>query len=274
MRCTKSILCCVVLVAGCAAGEPPHYTDNLDGVVPRPDQRQDLTPQVDTYPPLADGGPVVDAAPQPDASCTLGTVANCAKCGDVCPGKDAKFTTRLCQQGACTIQCEGEYYDVNGLLKDGCEVSDDAPVHANVYASKNMGKVKDCDTTKITSAVMPSDSRDHTSAPTSRPNGREDWFRMHITDTAFCQTEARVDIKLSGLPAAAQFKAEVYFKCDNGKQLKTQSKSGYGANTLTLIPSTECTLGSLGIDSGWVYIRVLKVAGPHSSGKYSLEIMP
>jgi len=163
---------------------------------------------------------------------------------------------------------------VDGQISNGCEFTDDTPVHENKYVAVNMGTVDDCAKTKTTSAVMPSDGRKHTSAPTSRPNGREDWFKLHITDTTWCVTEARVDVKLSGLSASAAFTVEAYFLCDAGKQTKTITKTGYGGNTFTLVPSTACTTGSLGKDSGSVYIRVAKTSGPHSNGKYTVEVMP
>ena len=275
MRLVLMVLCLAALLAGCAAGDtqPPHYTGS-DGALP-PDGKQDLTHQVDSYPPLLDSGLDPDGPPPtPDAACPLGTVDHCSKCGDVCPGKDVKNTVRVCEKSACDIQCQGEYYDVDGQISNGCEFTDDTPVHENKYVAVDMGSVDDCAKTKTTSAVMPSDGRKHTSAPTSRPNGREDWFKLHITDTTWCVTEARVDVKLSGLSASAAFTVEAYFLCDAGKQTKTITKTGYGGNTFTLVPSTACTTGSLGKDSGSVYVRVAKTSGPHSNGKYTVEIMP
>ena len=264
------------LLAGCAAGDtqPPHYTGS-DGFL-APDGKQDLTQQVDSYPPLLDSGEDPDGGPPPipDAACAMGTVDNCSKCGDECPGKGVKDTIRVCEKGACDIQCVGENYDVDGQITNGCEVADDTPVHENVYVARSMGKVDDCAKTKTVTALMPSDGRKHTSAPTLRPNGREDWFQMHITDTTWCITEARVDVKLSGLPASAAFTVEAYFACDTGKQSKTITKTGYGGNSFTLVPDTACTAGSLGKDSGTVYVRVVKTSGPHSSGKYTVEVMP
>ena len=226
---------------------------------------------VDTHPTLLDSSAAPDTAP-----CALGTVDNCSKCGDVCPGKKAKFTLRICQSGICQIQCHGEHYDVDGQLKNGCEFSDDTPIHENFSAAKSMGNVDDCAKTKTATAVLPSDTRKHTTAPTDRPNGREDWFKLHITDKAFCLTEAHVDVKLTGLPASAAFQIEAYYLCDGGKQTKTKTvtKTGYGGTSLKLLPSTACTTGGLGDNSGTVYVRVLKTSGPHSSGKYTVEIMP
>ncbi len=277
MRLVVTALCLLPLLAGCAAGDPdpPHYAGS-DGAL-APDGKQDLAQQVDTYPPLLDSAADPDGSPPvPDApACALGTVNNCSKCGDVCAGKGLKNTVRVCQKGVCGIQCEGEYYDVDGQLSTGCELSDDTPVHENKYVAASMGKVDDCAKTKTTSAVMPSDNRMHTKAPTLRPNGREDWFKLYIKDTTWCLTEARVDVKLSGLSASAAFKVEAYFLCDaNSTATKTISKTGYGGNTFTLIPSTACTTGSMGNDSGSVYIRVVKTSGPHSSGKYTVEVMP
>ena len=274
---TLAALCTVFLLFGCASGEtdPPHYSGS-DGALP-PDGKRDLAPPVDTYPPLLDSGSVPDGPPPtPDApKCALGTVDHCSKCGDVCPGKDVKNTLRACEKGVCQIQCEAEYYDVDGQVTNGCEFPDDSPVHENVYAAKAIYQgVDDCAKTKTASAVIPSDARKHTTAPTNRPNGREDWFKLHITDTNWCLTEAQVDIKLSGLPASAAFKIEAYYLCDNGKQTKTVTKTGYGGNSFKLVPSTACTTVSLGKDHGTVYVRVQKTSGPHSNGKYIVEIMP
>lgn len=259
-------------MVGCTAAEdPPHYTGQGDGGVGR-DASPDLLPHVDLYPPLLDTG-LADSG-KPDAGCKLGTVDNCSSCGDVCPpGKDTTATTRVCENSKCDIQCLAEYYDVNGSAGDGCEANDDLPIHAGQSSALNIGKVSDCDKTKTKSAKIPSDGRSHVFAPISRPNGRDDWFSIFISDDS-CITEAKVTALFSNLPTKAQYTVQAFFKCKNGKSPAGDSKSGYGGSVLFLTPSSACTTGSLGDDSGTLYIKVSKTGGPHSENPYSLSILP
>jgi hypothetical protein len=258
-------------LAACGAGGqmPPV---RVDRGVPRLDHADlDAVPRLDLYAPLVDVHP--DGG-RDGASCTLGTVDNCASCGDVCPpGKDSPATVRVCLSGKCDIQCNAESYDVNGAVADGCEAADDLPIHDTIADAKSLGKVSDCDDSPVTTAaVMPSDDRLHLVAPTARPGGRPDWYKLHIDDNAFCIVEAEVKVSLKSLPQSAFYRVAAYWVCDSGAELAADSKTGNGGAELLLDPTTTCT--TVGDDSGTLYIKVAQESGGHSAASYTVEVKP
>jgi hypothetical protein len=134
-----------------------------------------------------------------------------------------------------------------------------------------MGHVSDCDKVQKTTGTIPSDDRKHLKAPAERPNGRADWYKLHISDD-YCIVDAQVTVSLVGLPGAALYRAVTYWVCDGGQQLDTDARAGNGGSTLILKPSTACT--TMGDDSGTLYLKVTKEAGPHSVGTYTVEVAP
>ncbi len=258
------------LCGGCGGGEdPPHY-GNLDGQVAKQDRGKDLVPWADLYSPMRDGALDIRAG---ETGCQLGTADNCTTCGDVCPpGKDDTGTTRVCLSAACVIQCNAEYYDVNGALSDGCEAQDDLPLHETLSAASFMGKVEDGDSAVTRTGLLPSDSRTHVTAPATRENGREDWWSLHIEDTTFNVVEAKITASFASLPTKARFTVYAYYKCDSGSTLTPITQSGYGGSTLAVQPSTSCSF--LGDDSGTLYVKLAKDSGPHSGTSYGLSIEP
>ena len=243
----------------------------IDHGAPGPDSAVDLVPHFDVYAPIVDARP---DARRDGASCTPGTADNCASCGDVCPpGKDSPATARVCLSGKCDIQCKAESYDVNGDVADGCEATDDLPIHDTTADAKSLGQVSDCEDNPVTAtAVMPSDDRLHLVAPTARPGGRPDWYKLHIDDKAFCLVEAEVKVSLKSLPPGALYRAAAYWVCDGGAQLATDTKTGNGGGELLLDPTTTCT--TVGDDSGTLYVEVAQESGAHSGASYTIEVKP
>jgi hypothetical protein len=272
MRC-GALIAAALGLAACGAEErmPPPPRDHG---VPRLDTgSQDIVPHFDVYTPPVDARP--DGRRDDGGSCTLGTADNCASCGNVCPpGKDSPSTARVCLSSKCDIQCKAESYDVNGDVADGCEADDDLPIHDTTAAAKSLGQVSDCQDSPVTAtAVMPSDDRLHLVAPTARPSGRADWYKLHIDDKAFCVVEAEVKVSLKSLPPSALYRAVAYWVCDSGAQLASESASGNGGGELLLNPSTTCT--TVGDDSGTLYIKISRdPGGAHSAASYTVEIKP
>lgn len=268
---------CLLALAACASSEPPpHLTGQYDQGVTLVDAARDLVPQFDTTAPPLDIGPGGEGGmPQPDAGCTLGTAQNCASCGDVCPpGKTTSSTVPVCSAGTCTIHCAGENYDVNAGASDGCEAADDAPLHTDKASAKSLGKTTDCKTTKKASAVLPSDDRQHLVAPVSRPNGREDWYKLEIEDSTWCVVDPEITVALTSLPTGARYAVESYYVCkDDGSKLTATTKTLSGGASTKLSPSTRCSTVA-GDDSGTVYVRVVKVSGTHSKASYTVTIVP
>lgn len=259
---------------GCADGkDPPYYPTKWDGQT-APDRGADVVGHFDLYPTLKDGA--ADQALSPDSGCQLGTVSHCASCGDVCPpGQDTSATHRVCLNKACDIQCKDEYYDVNGTASDGCEAGDDLPLHETWSKATSLGKLKDTDTSKSASALLPSDDRKHLLSPTDRLYGREDWFSVHLEDTALGSLKGLVKVRLNNLPASGSYEAQAEYVCDNGKKPGAKTATIQGGSETTLSPSTACNSTSIGDDSGTLYLRVVKKsASYHSAKSYTIEMIP
>jgi hypothetical protein len=263
----------LLLLAACASSEaPPSLRTELG--VSLPDRPwTDLVPHFDVYRPAVDLAPGERLAKlDGGGSCALGTPDNCGSCGKVCPGKESPATARVCLDGKCAIQCKEEWYDVNGAVDDGCEALDDLPVHDVESAAVDLGKVSDCDIAQQTTGVMPSDDRLHLKAPTDRPQGRPDWYKLHIDDKLGCVVSGKVTISLAGLPTAAYYRATVFWACDGGSKLASNTVAGGGGQKLELKPETGCTL--VGDDSGTLYLKLAKESGPHAGASYSVSIEP
>lgn len=268
----------LIAIAGCASGNNnPTVHDGL--VVPRDagvERNADRGP-ADFFPldhaPLPQDLGVDLQKPDQGPPCQLGTPSDCKNCGDVCPGSDSLSTVRVCRSGGvCDIECLEEFYDVNGDVLDGCEIEDDKPVHDVESAAKNMGSVEDCDNKQSTTAIMPSDARRHQKAPTDRPQGRGDWFKLHIADKSFCVVDASATVSLAGLSSAASYRVTGHYTCDNGSKMTPVTKTINGGSSTTVAPSTSCT--TLGDDSGTILIEVVKLSGPHSKASYTVSIEP
>lgn len=252
----------LVLVSACSPDEPPHLWGDaawirLDGAA-LPDHAL-----------ASDGPPIPGDGPVP---CLTGTPDNCQFCGDVCPpGMDTPSTARFCTK-QCVIECKEEYYDVNGSATDGCEQPDDVPVHDSQALAQDLGQISDCDNAKSAGGILPSDDRRHLKAPTDRPNGRADWFKIFIDDDMFCIVQAEVKVSLKGLSPSASYRLTAAYHCKGGLDLPQLTKTSPGGKEVTLKPSSACT--TVGDDSGTLYIEVAKESGPHSAAGYTLEVTP
>ncbi len=252
----------------CSSGNPapPPFGD----LSQRRDGQADLWPSLDVYPPLHEAR--VEAGRRDDLGCALGTPDHCASCSDVCPpGKDPGGGVRVCEGGKCQLQCDGEQYDVDGKVDNGCEVKDDLPVHESASDARDLGQVSDCGDAVTATGVLPSDDRKHLQAPTDRPQGRPDWFKLHVGDD-YCLVNGDVKVSLAALPAGGSYRATAYWKCDSGATLVPDAKTGSGGQTLQLAPAVSCT--TIGDDSGTLFVSVEKLSGPHSDATYSVELTP
>ncbi len=267
----------IIVMASCAGGEPgppPIHSTSDWGFRVADFRIRDILPSSDVYSRPRDQTTV----PFEDGGCEKGTVDNCKQCGDTCPpGEDTSTTARICASGECDIQCKEEYYDVNVDPKDGCEAVDDLPIHDSQTEAAPFDKpdVTDCNgDSQSTTAMIPSDDRQHLKAPTSRTNGRADWFKLHINDNPGCIVDGKVHISLASLPSTGFYRVAAFYICDGGTELTADSQTGYGGTNLYLSPSVNCTGGGMGDDSGTLYIKVLKESGAHSNNSYTVNVTP
>ncbi|MBW2732664.1 MAG: hypothetical protein JRH20_09745, partial [Deltaproteobacteria bacterium] len=257
----------ICLCAACASGEVQPTQDEggvdlllIDALSDADFGEADFT----------DVGPDLD----PDISCTLGTPAHCAHCDDHCPGEDSDTVQRDCIDGQCALACRGEHYDVNGDITDGCEITDDLPMHASEKDAVDLGSVTDCSLTQTMSATMPSDGRLHVAVPHERPNGRADYYSIHVRDDWACDLLATVRLDLDELSPEAEYRITTHYFCDNATPTAPRVTSGEGGSSFTNLPNTSCNPFGWGNDSGTLLIKIEKLSGPHEGASYSLSVLP
>lgn len=215
--------------------------------------------------------PLYDAGGTPtgeaSSTCTLGGADHCGTCTTVCPGPadpDAG-TRRVCSDSTttatCDIICEGEHYDLNGVVDDGCE-GEDPIVHDNADAA-----VPETATTAGFTVGDPywyvyGDARQHADAPTSRPLGREDWYVVsnpHGTPKA-C-------LSITNFPSDNQF--EVCITNNGNKNIEA-------AQCKTILPTTgaanDCVQPGSAPTNGTYWVRVRKLDGSNTANGYALFI--
>ncbi|MBU1511708.1 hypothetical protein KKD52_15250 [Myxococcota bacterium] len=89
----------------------------------------------------------------------LGTIENCASCGDACPGGDLPGTHADCTDNACRLFCETDYYDSDQQDFNGCECADDTQGGTSVSGATTLGSFEDCDfSTNVGSWRVPVDA--------------------------------------------------------------------------------------------------------------------
>lgn len=155
---------------------------------------------------------------------------SCGACGAVCPpgpGLDGS-TQRVCEASgdsfACgAIRCKGSNYDVDGVVANGCETSDDVPAHGSLGTAIDSGcVVDDWDNSWCAyQGRFPSDARQHTTAPFNRngPVGStnaEDWFVTSAEDDDFANLQVRSWLDVRGAP-----NTNLYEVCQSASQNQT-----------------------------------------------------
>jgi len=212
----------------------------------------------------------------PDASCTLGDPDHCGSCTTVCPpGTDSQGTQRTCSDATasatCDITCTGEFYDLDGKTSTGCEAQDlpvqDTTTTAVVVTlgdafSSDLGVTSNPVTVE---SQIYGDSRAHDSAPTSRPNGRPDWYKLLVMGNGDGKHTVGACLDIHGFPSD-----DIFELCISDKGTSTFSAT-YGCQTLN--PTTAYNCVQLPVDSseaGTYYVRVQRISGTWTAMHYSL----
>ena len=201
--------------------------------------------------------------------CTLGQPDSCSSCDDVCPGSDNDQQQRICEQMKCGVACKGHYYDVDGELANGCEASDDLPMHDTAATGKELGEIGDCDSnTGSVKGVIPSDDRDHLSPPTARADGLPDFFLLDVRDDPGCVVDPLLELDASALPVGTTLHFEVTFLCLDGSTEFSGVQTVAGGERKEISLDPKCPGGN---DGGTLTIEVRKTAGPHSTAEYTIN---
>jgi hypothetical protein len=225
--------------------------------------------------PLIDSGSTRDAgrdAPSRDTStnetgnCTLGTPDRCGTCETKCPGLDDARSERTCSDatsaGTCGITCKGEAYDLDGQPANGCE-AEDLPVQdteATAVATALTGA-----NLNVTAQIY-GDGRPHDAAPTSRPLGREDWFKVTATGGTSAMTAC---LSISNFPAD-----NTYEVCISGDAQNTFPSGSCKAVTPASQTGAErCVSPPAPAPSSGVFlVRIRKSNGSNTPNKYALYL--
>lgn len=201
------------------------------------------------------------------ADCAMGTVSNCAFCGDVCAGVDDDRTSRQCNQGSCTLFCHGEFYDVNGALADGCE-QEDLPVHDSALSALEL-HLPDVDDPELAtnpldlSGAVYGDLRLH-DPPELRPLGREDWYRVTTEGIGRENIEMMACLGIVNFPESNRFEVCI---SDSGASHVENAACGVAAGG----GDSTCVSPPEGGDLGGPYlVRVRKLEGENTDLRYAL----
>jgi hypothetical protein len=219
-----------------------------------------------------DGAPKSDSGGGGDGSsaCTLGTTTDCGSCGTAC-GTSDKASLYACSDataaGTCTLTCRAEYYDLDGKIDDGCE-AEDAVVQDSATNAVGITLPDANDSTFKTNPLnvlgyVYGDGRPHEDAPTSRPLGREDWYKVTAVGAGVPSTGMGACLGISDFPTDDTFEVCITdlggstFPSANCKAVKGGAQS-------------SCVAPSGGSDAGDYYVRVRKTDGSNTPNGYAL----
>lgn len=210
-----------------------------------------------------------------DNGCTLGTAEDCAACGNACPGMDTAGTRRTCMSATCGILCLGEWYDVDGDAANGCEAEDspiqDTAAGAVLITLPNLnnggGGALPCDgvTNPCTRAAQVyGDAREHDAAPTMRPLGREDWYKVVAINGGSSSNQMTACLGITNFPTDNQYEVCIG---NDGSTMPTTCMTAQGGGT------SQCVAPPTAADQGTFYVKVRKIAGANTANKYALYLV-
>lgn len=229
--------------------------------------------------PLYDAGGAPPSDSGGSTTCTLGSADHCGTCTTVCPGPtDADSgTERVCSDSTttatCDIICQGEHYDLNGDISDGCEGVDPI-VHDNADAAVP-------ETASTGGLTVPDpywyvygDARQHDVAPTSRPLGREDWYVVdHENSGGSTGGSLSVCLSITNFPSDDKFEVCVTNTGNKNIPSTSSSTSPCATVTPTTMSPSNCAVTTMSSTAhGLYYVRVRKLDGSNTANGYALFI--
>jgi hypothetical protein len=199
--------------------------------------------------------------------CTLGSADHCGTCDTVCPGaSDAGGTTRVCSDSTttatCDIICTGEWYDVNGVIADGCEAQDPI-VHDSADAAVPETAPAGGNTVAAPLWYAYGDARMHDVAPVARPTGREDWYVLSNQNGT-----PQACLTIVNFPPDDMF--EVCITNEGNQNIENTQCKTVTPDTTTTDTSTYCVSPSLHSNGGSYWVRVRKISGANTLDGYAL----
>jgi|GEM_PF-1793968 len=131
------------------------------------------------------------------------TPQDCGECGANCPGVGQGTAVVECVNGnACSLDCVGENYDVNGGAADGCEINDLPTGNHSRGTALYVGELGcgDGDSTRTFMGQLPNDGRVHQPPVPGLDvvsGTAPDWFRIAATG-GVCQNDVNMALAVAG----------------------------------------------------------------------------
>lgn len=134
--------------------------------------------------------------------------SNCGTCGNICPGLGKSNDNVTCDSTSgtptCTFSCEGENYDVNKSLTDGCEATD-SPTGNHVSTTPSGTTTLPCSdgsSNPNLSGEIVSDQRVHTN-PTiagfdTATGSAPDYMKIHASGGDLCEDDINITFTVTG----------------------------------------------------------------------------
>jgi hypothetical protein len=178
---------------------------------------------------FADCDDIVESGCETD----LRTPVNCGACGNVCPGYMQPNDNVTCQSGGCTFSCQGEHYDVDGDMSNGCEVSADPQGHHTIGSASSLGDLSCNDITQTLTGSLPSDARVHASPAIVgfdvTTGSAPVWYTAHATGGSVCTNDLAATLTISNSTHLNCYQLQVIA----GINTFTAQTNGSGTATIT-----------------------------------------
>jgi hypothetical protein len=174
-----------------------------------------------------------------------------------------------------TMTCQGEHWDIDQGLANGCEQTEAITGNHRQYSTYNLGNTDDCDDDdhRLTRASsIFTDSRVHTN-PTvagfdSVAGGASDWYQANMSDSSFCVEHYELTLTATGgaLNPSDCYKVTVSWVFTGSDASGSGSESAVFSGTDSVfldgdLAATHTMFGS-NDDSATVKIRVEPICAP------------
>jgi hypothetical protein len=146
-----------------------------------------------------------------------GTPTNCGSCGNICPGYQQPNDNVTCNaQQMCTFSCQGEHYDVDKNMGNGCEAVDAPQGNHTVSTAAHEPDVSDCDSGGVDfsfTGTLLSDTRVHENPAIvgfdTASGSAPDWYTFKGVGHTLCQNDLVLTLTVNGSSSPACYKMTV-----------------------------------------------------------------
>ncbi len=158
--------------------------------------------------------------------------------------------------------CDDDRYDVDGMVANGCEVSDTMSIHT-VATAANLGVVSECNATgpPVTfTNTFPSDARTHLPSGFYGAIGRADFIKATHLDDGLCINDPTIALELTG--GVGMYEVTL-IRGDGQPDTACTSVPVAGGSSVTKTCSDQ-------MDGETIVIEIEKLSGPAEAPSYTL----